>query len=277
MGRRKHSRKLAVWMNGELTGHWSLPSGSAAMEFSYSPRWIESPSARAISLSMPLRPAGEAYREPVGPYFDNLLPDNRAIRERLQQRFRTDSTEPFDLLTEIGKDCVGAIQLLPEGQAPEGLQQIRGERVTPEEIGRLLAGMLSPPLGSEQAKDDDAFRISLAGAQEKTAFLWHEGGWQIPHGTTPTTHIFKLPMGQSRDGIDLSTSVENEWLCSEIVREYGVSGNTGSMWQVAAWIPSATFECWSLNDSIGVWHQMERGGCGCLKRTFAKQREPRRV
>ncbi|WP_412098536.1 hypothetical protein [Klebsiella quasipneumoniae] len=29
-------------------------------------------------------------------------------------RYQADSPEPFDLLKELGKDCVGAIQLLSE-------------------------------------------------------------------------------------------------------------------------------------------------------------------
>jgi serine/threonine-protein kinase HipA len=222
MGRRSHTRRLAVWMNGELTGHWSLPSGNGPMEFAYDSSWLESPSARAISLSMPLRPSNEPYRDPVNAYFDNLLPDNRAIRERLQRRFHAGSTEPFDLLSEVGRDCVGAIQLLPEGSIPEGLQRIQGRAVTADEIGELLSEMLGSTFGHQEARDDDAFRISLAGAQEKTAFLRNGDVWMVPHGTTPTTHIFKLPMGIRMDGIDLSTSVENEWLCSEIIREFGI-------------------------------------------------------
>jgi serine/threonine-protein kinase HipA len=43
-----------------------------------------------------------------------------------------------------------------------------------------------------------------------------------PKGTTPTTHILKLPIGTGGGGIDLTTSVENEWLCAEILHEYGV-------------------------------------------------------
>ena len=222
MGRRSHTRRLAVWMNGELTGHWSLPSGNGPMEFAYDPSWLESPSARAISLSMPLRPSNEPYRDPVNAYFDNLLPDNRAIRERMQRRFHAGSTEAFDLLSEVGRDCVGAVQILPEGAVPEGLQRIQGRAVTADEIGLLLSEMLGSTFGHQDARDDDAFRISLAGAQEKTAFLRNGDKWMVPHGTTPTTHIFKLPMGIRMDGIDLSTSVENEWLCSEIIREFGV-------------------------------------------------------
>lgn len=45
--------------------------------------------------------------------FDNLLTDSREIRERIVARFQAESTEPFDILTPIGRDCVGDIQLLP--------------------------------------------------------------------------------------------------------------------------------------------------------------------
>ncbi|MBL9170323.1 MAG: tetratricopeptide repeat protein [Verrucomicrobiales bacterium] len=38
----------------------------------------------------------------VEEFFDNLLPDNRQIRERIQQRFCTPSVGAFDLLQEIG-------------------------------------------------------------------------------------------------------------------------------------------------------------------------------
>jgi hypothetical protein len=42
------------------------------------------------------------------------------------------------------------------------------------------------------------------------------------HSAPPTTYILKLPLGVNPQGIDLSTSVENEWLGSEIVRAYGL-------------------------------------------------------
>jgi serine/threonine-protein kinase HipA len=75
------------------------------------------------------------------------------------------------------------------------------------------------PRGTAFGQDGDGtFRLSLAGAQEKTAFLWHEGRWCRPQGSTPTTHIFKLPLGQLPGGIDLRTSVENEWLCMQLLR-----------------------------------------------------------
>jgi len=69
--------------------------------------------------------------------------------------------------------------------------------------------------------DDDSLRISLAGAQEKTALLWHNNQWCEPLGETPTTHIFKLPMGLVGNmKADMEASVENEWLCSKIIAEF---------------------------------------------------------
>jgi len=220
MGRLSKSRALSIWMNGERVGEWRLPAGGG-QELIYAESWLASTAARPISLSFPLRPSQEPYRAGVEAFFENLLPDNRQIRERIQRRFQTHSADAFDLLQEIGRDCVGALQLLPEEAEPREIKRITAERLTAAGVGRLLAASLGPGFGPEE-KTDDAFRISLAGAQEKTALLWHEGAWHKPTGATPTTHIFKLPMGVSPHGIDLSTSVENEWLCAQIVREFGV-------------------------------------------------------
>jgi serine/threonine-protein kinase HipA len=69
----------------------------------------------------------------------------------------------------------------------------------------------------------DGFRLSIAGAQEKTALLRHSGRWCIPSGPTPTTHIFKLPLGLvGHMRVDMRHSVENEWLCMHLLRELGL-------------------------------------------------------
>lgn len=218
MGRARQSRALALWMNGERVGLWRLPAAGRP-EFLYAESWLESAARRPLSLSLPLRPSREPYRDHVEAFFDNLLPDNRQIRERLQRRFRTASTSAFDLLQEVGRDCVGALQLLDEEAPAPDVRKITGEALTPAGVERLLAAAISPAPGQPDA---DAFRISLAGAQEKTALLWHRGRWHRPTGATPTTHILKLPIGTSPHGIDLSTSVENEWLCAALSRAYGL-------------------------------------------------------
>ena len=224
MGRRSHSRALAVWANGLRVGRWLIPA-SGPMEFSYDPAWVESKEARPLSLSLPIDLDGLPVKgEKVGFYFDNLLPDSEAIRRRIQTRYHTRSGDAFDLLEAVGRDCVGAVQLLPEGKDPEGVFKIQGVPLSELEVERALVGAVSPPeLGSYGEEDEDGFRISLAGAQEKTAFTWHERRWLKPRGATPTTHIFKLPLGLiGNRQMDMSTSLENEWLCSRILQGYGV-------------------------------------------------------
>jgi len=217
MGRRSRTSTLVVWMNGELVGEWQVKP-STGHEFAYNRSWTESPSGRPVSLSLPLRPA-ESYKGAlVRDFFDNLLPDNEGIRERVQARFGAASTQAFDLLQEIGRDCAGAIQLLRPGDQPEGVHRIDAEPLSEVSIERILAD--TSVTGRHDEGDD--FRISLAGAQEKTALLWHNGEWCRPRGSTPTTHIFKLPIGVSPSGIDLRHSVENEWLCAQLLRAYGV-------------------------------------------------------
>ena len=79
-------------------------------EFQYPPKWLDSARSRPISLSLPL--SHKFYREDsVYNFFDNLLPENEQIRSRIQQRFQTSTKSPFDLLSAIEQDCVGAIQL----------------------------------------------------------------------------------------------------------------------------------------------------------------------
>ncbi len=220
MGRSGKLKALSLWMNGEQVGEWRRSPGSG-QEFVYAESWLTSPAARPISLSLPLRLHAEPYRKGVEQFFDNLLPDNRSMRERIQRRFQAASIGAFDLLQEIGRDCVGALQLLPEGHEPGSVRKIVSERLTNREVSRILAAAVNPGFGGNQ-QTDDTFRISLAGAQEKTALLKHEGVWHRPTGSTPSTHILKLPMGSNPQGIDLSTSVENEWLCAKVLEAYDV-------------------------------------------------------
>jgi serine/threonine-protein kinase HipA len=229
MARAKPIRALSVWMNGELVGEWRRPV-RGGQEFAYAEPWLASPAVRPVSLSLPLRPPAQPYRKGVPEFFDNLLPDNRVIRERIQRRFGASSMGAFDLLSQIGRDCVGALQLLPEGQPPVGVRSIQAERLTTGKVEEILVNSLTPGFGrGAQDENDDDFRISLAGAQEKTALLWHKGAWHRPRGSTPTTHILKLPMGGHPQGIDLSTSVENEWLCAQLVEGFGIPVATCSM------------------------------------------------
>lgn len=209
---------LFIYMNGYGVGEY-IQRRSGAQEFIYSDPWLETGGAVPLSISLPL--TDKTHKgDVVYNYFDNLLPDSLDIRNRIQARFGAKTNQPFDLLSYIGRDCVGAIQLLSE-RADVDIKKITGTPLNEHEIAEDLRNYKTLPLGMSRDRD---FRVSLAGAQEKTALLWHKGRWRRPSGVTPTTHIFKLPIGRiEHAGIDLSDSVENEWLCLEILRTFGLS------------------------------------------------------
>ena len=81
------SAALNAWMNGEFVGTWSVDR--ATHSFLYDPSWLKSPKVRSLSLSLPITASREVRGEAVANYFDNLLPDNDKIRQRLSRRFKT--------------------------------------------------------------------------------------------------------------------------------------------------------------------------------------------
>ena len=224
MGRKSHAQALSIWANGERVGVWRIPARGPA-ELQYDEGWVASDLGRPLSLSLAFGALGVPLRgEPVQNYFDNLLPDHKEIRARIASKFKVDSDDPFELLKAIGRDCVGAIQLLAEDEEPGNVRTIQGTPMSDADIARLLRQTVSTrPAGAGDEDEVDDLRISLAGAQEKTALLLHNGQWLKPRGATPTTHILKLPLGLIGNGrVDMRTSVENEWLCSKVLEAFGL-------------------------------------------------------
>jgi len=214
---------LAVWMNGELVATWTRTRGSDALTYEQS--WFESPRGRPLSLSLPFTPTRRIAGDVVGNYFDNLLPDAKAIRDRLGRRFRVRPNDAFELLTAIGRDCVGAVQLLPPGMDPQGVHELRYEPLGEAQIeSALREATTDNSLAASGHVDDETFRISLAGAQEKTALLLVGDQWCRPQDSTPTTHILKLPLGLVGGlyEVDMRDSVDNEWLCLRLLSYMGL-------------------------------------------------------
>lgn len=224
MDRKKAIKSLYVYINGESVGILHRQS-TGELEFKYTTDWIQNSEAYPISLSLPLSVRSHKGSV-VSNFFENLLPDNKNILERIQARFQAKSTRCFDLLEHIGLDCVGALQLLTEEKSFD-VKKIKADPIDDKSISDLLKNYKLSPLGMQKNSE---FRISIAGAQEKMAFLWHEDQWKEPKGSTPTSHIVKLPIGfLQHSGIDLSDSVENEWLCLKILSEFGMPVNSAEI------------------------------------------------
>ena len=204
-------------MNGRLVGVLRKES-SAAIGFQYDETWLGWEHAMPVSLSLPLREQ-RYIGEPVAAVFENLLPDTPDVRRRMAERVGAAGIDAYSLLLETGRDCVGALQILPDDRVPDAPGTVRGQPLTDDDIRRIVGNLANAPLGLGEAED---FRISIAGAQEKTALLRWNNAWFRPSGSTATTHILKPQIGRLANGLDLSRSVENEYLCLKLLHALGL-------------------------------------------------------
>jgi len=203
-------------------GRW-IAGGRRPMELRYAAQWLERAERRPLSLSLPLPMVGnEPLRGPaVESYFQNLLPDSQAIPTRLAGRYAAGSEDTFELLAALGRDCVGALQILADDENPTGYDRIEAEPLDDDGVAALLRSTVAARLPGQPVREDN-LRLSIAGAQEETALLRHDGRWMRPLRATPTTHILKMPLGRvGNRQADMRCSVYNEWLRLRLMHPLG--------------------------------------------------------
>jgi serine/threonine-protein kinase HipA len=200
--------KLIGRVRGNKAGRLSLD---------YESRWLESPQGHSLSLSMPLTRITYPHKTVLS-YLWNLLPENPNVLQRWGQQYHVSAANPFKLLAFVGADVPGAAQFIP----PERLEEIESERrptiewMTIDELAERLR-QLRADIAAVR-RPGDIGKMSLPGAQAKTAYYWDERAnrWGVPGGRTPTTHIIK-PCVPGFDGL-----VENEHLCQDIAARLGM-------------------------------------------------------
>ena len=214
------NRILEVWLLGQSVGQ--LIQADGRLSFSYSPRWLQSPSAQPLSRSLPLRP--EPFDDKATrPFFAGLLPEGDK-RKLVAMALQVSPQNDYALLNGIGGECAGAVTLLEPGQQPTGLtseQYVRwlddGELITIlDELPRrpMLAGK-------------DGLRLSLAGAQDKLPVVFANGLIGLPMQDTPSSHILK-PTITAVEG-----SVFNEGFCMTLAMRLKLSVASTSIRRVA--------------------------------------------
>lgn len=218
MPRRSQTQRLNVFLNARFVGRLEQ-AASGATSFAYDSDWLAWEHAMPVSTSLPL--ADRIWRgAEVINVFENLLPDAERVRRNVAERLGAEGTDAFSLLSVAGRDCVGALQFLADGEEPGQAGEVQGEPLSEVEIAQLIRGLRVNPLGLD--REDEDFRISIAGAQDKTALLRKDGVWYRPIGTTATTHILKPAIGVIHNNIDLNDSVQNEFVCMEFCRALGL-------------------------------------------------------
>ena len=224
MGRKRTHTPLNVFLNARIVGQLTRER-SGAVSFEYAKSWLDWECCMPVSLSLPLQDSRYGGT-PVLAVFDNLLPDDDQIRRRVAGQVSAAGVDMFSLLSKIGRDCIGALQFLPDDQEPQPTGELTGEPVSETQIAAILGDLDLAPLGIRRHSD---FRISVAGAQKKTALLYDDGQWIRPTGTTPTTHIIKPQIGRLPNGMELSDSVENEFLCLKLMQGFGLRTASAGM------------------------------------------------
>lgn len=134
---RRTQQRLSIWMNRIRAGFWEKARGEDLLQ--YLPEWIVDEQGRPLSLSLPFIPGNQRWRgNIVGDCFNNLLPDSESIRRRLAVRYKAKSLEPYDLLAELGRDCIGTIQLLNADEEPTDLFSVNYRPLSDADIATIL-------------------------------------------------------------------------------------------------------------------------------------------
>lgn len=189
--------------------------------FTYATSYLDSPSARAISFSLPLR--AEPYPEALAEsYFRGLLPEGEAL-EKLAHASGYLSSDYLHLLATCGLDCVGDIVINPETFEQASYEPIELENDTPQHLAFADVQVRNYPM---RHYIDGTSRLSLAGTQDKVGLFFHdevgEDGsvcrtWYRPMGGAPSNVIVKYP------GEELPELMINEQLCMEAACSCGLN------------------------------------------------------
>jgi len=179
--------------------------------FQYSKKWLTSPDAFQISISLPMQEDIFSH-DKVKSFFSNLLPES-AVRKLIAKRLGISDKNDFMLLKRIGGECAGAITILPEAEIPESPDQYKYRLLSDEQLADLIKNIPRRPLLAGQ----EGIRISLAGAQEKLALFYKDPLFYIPENGAPSNFILKPNMAHCQ------FSIENECFCMMLANALGLA------------------------------------------------------
>ena len=201
--------KVQIEINGQFvqTGHIT-GSNFRDAAFSYDESYITSPSAHAISLSLPLS-IKDFDTDATKTFFDGLLPEG-FTRQCVAENIHASSDDYISILRELGSECLGAIQIIDEEKTPIN------EGYTPLTVEEIKA--LAKEGAGKSAEIVVKSHLSLTGASGKVGLYYDEasGKWYKAHGLAPSTHIVK------QSHVRYKNIVLNEQLCLLAAQKLGI-------------------------------------------------------
>lgn len=206
---------LAVHLQGSRIGTLR-PGTGTDYAFEYTPEVVVAAGDGTVVLSHALPVREEPYGAiETRTFFEGLLPES-SRREELARELRIDANDSYALLAAIGRDCAGAVAVVPDAA---GLEPASGgvEWLSKAELTGLVEELPRRPLGI--ARRGRKTRLSLAGVQRKLVLVGDgSGGFGLPTGDTPSTHLIKPEFEHEYPHL-----ARNEMFCMWVARRMGLA------------------------------------------------------
>ena len=196
---------LNVYLNNDFVGILSKDNNGGIC-FQY-----DKNAKHKLSLALPIRDELYLNKDCKG-FFNGLLPESEHVRITIGKKYGINPKNDFSLLNAIGYDCAGAVAFFED--EPENLKEyykIKGNILSKDELEQYIKNLPKKPLALGSDK-----RLSLAGAQDKTAIVLINNKIAIPDDNIPSTHILKPTINGFKE------TIENEYLCLKVAEKLGI-------------------------------------------------------
>jgi serine/threonine-protein kinase HipA len=225
-------------------------NGEDGYSFAYLPEAVEEFGAGSVLLSNSLPVRKQAFGpDATRAYIEGLLPQG-GRRRAIARELGIDPGDGYGLIAELGRDCLGAVTFLAEGEAEEPrdgasicwLSEPELEEVVQPRPARLFDP--DRPLRMRFALPGERYKLALVRDEESGRWAWPEPG-------VPSTHIVK-PEAPERPGL-----VANEHACTLAYRELGLPVAHTSVETIAGrtCLVSKRFDRWGVGPNAERLHQ----------------------
>ena len=203
--------RLEVWLGRDCVGWLGHDGGSNRFSFDYAPDWLSREASFPLSPALPFcQPPGtsaDAHSAATRQFFENLLPEGRALDEAAAA-YRVSKANLAGLLAALGKETAGALSLRVEGSAVAMTTSER-RHLPREELSARIRDRAQTPFSVWDGK----VRLSIAGCQDKVAVFEEAAEWYLVEGSTlASTHILK----PEPTNLLLAGLTSNEFFCMRL-------------------------------------------------------------
>jgi serine/threonine-protein kinase HipA len=221
------SAPVPVWFDALHVGDVTV-AGDGALSFAYTPAWLATPGAFAVSLTLPL---GETVypSQVISPWLAGLLPEEDQLTV-LTRSLGLDRADTLAVLREVGGDTAGALSFGAPSRRADWAYTPLTEFYSVDDPQIALERHFEDLARRPFLVGEDGVRLSLAGGQKKSALaVLDETGapvlrlpqpgdaLAIPRHGAPSTIIVK-PDNPVLPGI-----VENETYCLTLAAAIGIA------------------------------------------------------